>query len=215
MTSKKLPAKRGKRKAKPKSAQELQRIAKEARERSQQARQHELDLRNKAATEEALHELMEVGDALKNKTLKELLEIQKHIHRLWNHYLNALDAEQELGTPYGLSDIDYEAVYTPDTRMLTEAEWDDLHKDIFRTPRKNAKKVKSIFDIQRNRYKDYGLAPEPADAIDVEAIEAELEHKALSRQEPVKKKKAPRPLVGIRVKERPTTSRQPTKSYWN
>ena len=104
-------------------------------------------------------------DKLKQCTHAELKELRRMAERLWDKFEIEKEYEQELEWTYGTRRSD-----TP-----ASEEWDRNHEGI--TPkRKNAKKVKTIYDLTDKQKLRKGIALEPAvTEIDIEATEAELE----------------------------------------
>ncbi len=203
------PARRGvgRPRTEPKSAAQLQKEARESRLRTVQQKAELSDNEQ----EEILHALKDVNEkALREKTIRELMQMKAHYHRLWEFYLdNQVKEEAEQETSYGISISAFCSSDVEQTKMLTPQEWDDLHKEILTTPRKNARVTPSILNIQRSKFAHYGIALEPVETENIE----ELEAKQIQRK--IKERQAePKFTIGARLQDRTKPTQKAINKLW-
>jgi len=158
--------------------------------------------------------IMSDEEELRKLQSKDIKELQRQAKILWE-LLQAEQWEQEQ-TSYGIEVNDEQFLDAPAVSgQMTRKEWLAAHAHL-KPKRKNARKVKSIYDIKEKHYERYGLTAEITETTNLDVLEADLEKKMMDREVAERaEQRRLNPHVGKRVRERTVPERkQPVQSFW-
>ena len=142
-TNKDVKKKMGRPKNQPKPVSQLRAEAEANRLKALEARRD----REFVEEEEVIAELLGLGE-MKQKTTAELKELRRKAAILWDEYLDRREVEETKDVLPHQFLSDAEAIeLAPALGMMTPERWNEAH-GFLKPRRKNARKTKTIFDIE-------------------------------------------------------------------